>query len=183
MLKFNQKVERCSFLISRSVKCVTRTGNLLLLISSLILRCFAKVFHFKNTRFSTKNLVIKEKISGSGRTELSTFVVRVTHLTVLEIRKLHLSTFWLHFNLLLYSIRTGNLLLLISSLILRCFAKVFHLLCIFIYLKHIDYNKMLKCNQKVERCSFLISRSCININYYDLYVLSVKIHGFPLKIS
>ena len=78
MLKFNQKVERCSFLISRSVKCVTRTGNLLLLISSLILRCFAKVFH---------------------------------------------------------------------------------LLCIFIYLKHIDYNKMLKCNQKVERCSFLISRS------------------------
>ena len=78
MLKFNQKVERCSFLISRSVKCVTRTGNLLLLISSLILLCFAKVFH---------------------------------------------------------------------------------LLCIFIYLKHIDYNKMLKCNQKVERCSFLISRS------------------------
>jgi hypothetical protein len=78
MLKFNQKVERCSFLISRSVKCVTRTGNLLLLISSLILRFFAKVFH---------------------------------------------------------------------------------LLCIFIYLKHIDYNKMLKCNQKVERCSFLISRS------------------------
>jgi hypothetical protein len=51
--------------------------------------------------------------------------------------------------------RTGNLLLLISSLILRCF----HLLCIFIYLKHIDYNKMLKYIQKVERCSFLISRS------------------------
>ena len=55
--------------------------------------------------------------------------------------------------------RTGNLLLLISSLILRCFSKTFHLLCIFIYLKHIDYNKMSKYNQKVERCSFLISRS------------------------
>ena len=55
--------------------------------------------------------------------------------------------------------RTGNLLLLISSLILRCFAKLFHLLCIFIYLKHIDYNKMSKYIQKVERCSFLISRS------------------------
>jgi hypothetical protein len=44
MSKYNQKVERCSFLISWSVKCVTRTGNLLLLISSLILRCFAKTF-------------------------------------------------------------------------------------------------------------------------------------------
>ena len=55
--------------------------------------------------------------------------------------------------------RTGNLLLLISSLILRCFSKLFHLLCIFIYLKHIDYNKMSKCIEKVERCSFLISRS------------------------
>jgi hypothetical protein len=33
---------------------------------------------------SNKNLVIKEKISGSGRTELSTFVVRVTHFTDLE---------------------------------------------------------------------------------------------------
>ena len=47
----------------------------------------------KNTRFSNKNLVIKEKISGSGRTEFYTFVVRVTHFTDLEIRKLHLSTF------------------------------------------------------------------------------------------
>jgi hypothetical protein len=37
--------------------------------------------------------VIQEKISGSGRTELSTFVVRVTHFTDLEIRKLHLSNF------------------------------------------------------------------------------------------
>ena len=55
--------------------------------------------------------------------------------------------------------RTGNLLLLISSLILRCFSKTFHLLWIFIYLKHIDYNKMSKYIQKVERCSFLISRS------------------------
>ena len=36
------------------------------------------------TQFSNKNLVIKEKISGSGRTELSTFVVRVTHFTDLE---------------------------------------------------------------------------------------------------
>jgi hypothetical protein len=44
MSKYIQKVERCSFLISRSVKCVARTGNLLLLISSLILRCFAKTF-------------------------------------------------------------------------------------------------------------------------------------------
>jgi hypothetical protein len=34
MSKYIEKVERCSFLISRSVKCVTRTGNLLLLISS-----------------------------------------------------------------------------------------------------------------------------------------------------
>jgi hypothetical protein len=32
-------------------------------------------FKCKNTRFSNKNLVIKEKISGSGKTELSTFVV------------------------------------------------------------------------------------------------------------
>ena len=55
--------------------------------------------------------------------------------------------------------RTGNILLLISSLILRCFSKTFHLLCIFIYLKHIDYNKMSKYIQKVERCSFLILRS------------------------
>jgi hypothetical protein len=78
MSKYIQKVERCSFLISRSVKCVTRTGNLLLSISSLILRCFAKKFH---------------------------------------------------------------------------------LLCIFIYLKHIDYNKMPKYIQKVEKCCFLISRS------------------------
>ena len=37
--------------------------------------------------------VIQEKISGSGRTELSTFVVRDTHFTDLEIRKLHFSTF------------------------------------------------------------------------------------------
>jgi len=43
--------------------------------------------------FPIKNLVIKEKISGSGRTELSTFVIRVTHFIDLEIRKLHLSTF------------------------------------------------------------------------------------------
>jgi hypothetical protein len=43
--------------------------------------------------FPIKNHVIKEKISGSGRTELSTFVVRVTHFTDLEIRKLHFSTF------------------------------------------------------------------------------------------
>jgi hypothetical protein len=46
MSKYIQKVERCSFLISRSVKCVTQTGDLLLLISSLILRCFAKTFSF-----------------------------------------------------------------------------------------------------------------------------------------
>ena len=46
MSKCIEQVERCSFLISRSVKCVTRTGNLLLLISSLILRCFAKTFSF-----------------------------------------------------------------------------------------------------------------------------------------
>ena len=46
MSKYIQKVERCSFLISKSVKCVTRTGNLLLLISSLILPCFAKTFSF-----------------------------------------------------------------------------------------------------------------------------------------
>ena len=78
MSKYIQKVERCSFLISRSVKCVTRTGNLLLLVSSLILRCFAKTFH---------------------------------------------------------------------------------LLCIFISLKHIDYNKMPKYIQKVEKFSFLISSS------------------------
>ena len=51
--------------------------------------------------------------------------------------------------------RTGNLLLLISPLILRCFAKTFSFIVYFIYLKHIDYNKMLK----VKRCSFLISRS------------------------
>jgi hypothetical protein len=50
--------------------------------------------------------------------------------------------------------RTGNLLLLISSLILRCFSKTF---------------------------SFIVI--CINRNYYDLDVLSVKIHGFPIKIS
>jgi hypothetical protein len=43
--------------------------------------------------YTNKNLIIKEKISGSGKTELSTFVVRVTHFTDLEIRKLHLSTF------------------------------------------------------------------------------------------
>ena len=55
--------------------------------------------------------------------------------------------------------RTGNLLLLLSSLILRCFAKSFHLLCICISLKHIDYNKMSKYIQKVEKCSFRISRS------------------------
>ena len=41
-------------------------------------------FKCKNTWFSNKNLVIKEKISGSGRTELSTFVVRVTHFTVVR---------------------------------------------------------------------------------------------------
>ena len=39
------------------------------------------------TQFSNKNLVLKEKISGSGRTELSTFVLRVTHFTDLDIRK------------------------------------------------------------------------------------------------
>jgi hypothetical protein len=52
---------------------------------------------FRGTRkaeiHSNENLVIKEMISGSGRTELSTFVVRVTHFTDLEIRKLHLTTF------------------------------------------------------------------------------------------
>ena len=42
-----------------------------------------------SARFSNKNLVIKEKIS----VQLSTFVVRVTHFTDLEIRKLHFSTF------------------------------------------------------------------------------------------
>jgi hypothetical protein len=48
---------------------------------------------FRLFEFPNKNLVIKETISGSGRTELSTFVVRVTHFTDLEIRKLHLLTF------------------------------------------------------------------------------------------
>jgi hypothetical protein len=38
-------------------------------------------------------------------------------------------------------------------------ALLFHLLCIFIYLKHIDYNKMSKYIQKVEKYSFFISRS------------------------
>jgi hypothetical protein len=58
---------------------MSQTGNLLLLISSLILRCFAKTFSFIVYFY-----ILKEKISGSGRTELSTFVVRVTHFTDLE---------------------------------------------------------------------------------------------------
>jgi hypothetical protein len=62
---------------NRKLAEMSRTGNLLLLISSLILRCFS----------------IKEKISGSGRTELSIFVVWVAHFTDLEIKKLHFSTF------------------------------------------------------------------------------------------
>ena len=56
MSKYIEKVERCSFLISRSVKCVTRTGNLLLLISSLILRCFAKTFHLLCIFISLKHI-------------------------------------------------------------------------------------------------------------------------------
>ena len=28
-----------------------------------------------------------------------------------------------------------------------------------------------------------VTQICINRNYYDLYVLSEKIHGFPIKIS
>ena len=40
------------------------------------------------------------------------------------------------------------------------FCKNFFIYCVFfISLKHIDYNKMSKYIQKVEKCSFLISRS------------------------
>ena len=52
--------------------------------------------------------------------------------------------------------RTGNLRKCPEP---EIFYYWYHLLCIFIYLKHIDYNKMSKYIQKVERCSFMISRS------------------------
>ena len=55
--------------------------------------------------------------------------------------------------------RTGNLLLLISSFILRCFAKTFFIYCVFLYTWNTEYSKMSKYIQKVERYSFLISRS------------------------
>ena len=84
--------------------------------------------------------------------------------------------------------RTGNLLLLISSLILRCFAKKFHLLYIFIYLKHIDYNKMSKYIQKVERCSFLSSRSVKRFPVRDISVnfrfgFGFGLHFLPTTVN
>jgi hypothetical protein len=66
------------------------------------------VLNVKNTRFSNKNLVIKEMISSSGRTEYQ-------NLTEMS--------------------RTGNLLLLISSLILRCFSKTFSFIVYFYILE------------------------------------------------
>jgi hypothetical protein len=37
--------------------------------------------------------------------------------------------------------------------------------------------------EKSQFYSSKVKKKCINRNYYDLYVLSVKIHGFPIKIS
>jgi hypothetical protein len=120
-------------------------------------------FKCKNTRFSNKNLVIKEKISGSERTELSTLVVRVTHFTDLENflnifhwperGQIYFYLFLCQDNAawmlvvgkkcnpnpnrkLMEMSRTGNLLLLISSLILRCFAKTFSFIVIHVLWTH-----------------------------------------------
>jgi hypothetical protein len=77
--------------------------------------------------------------------------------------------FGLHMDLYLEFDDSGQL----STKIYDFFYHNAHLLCIFIYLKHIDYNKMSKYIQKVEKCSFLITRS-VKVHLYLLNPSKVK---------